>query len=170
MLVAKEILFMRDCERIYFATRALVFSMTSDISSKTSGIPPFRKVTKAASLHMDRRNAFQMPRGEMFLPRPFMQKGNYIDSSYGNYRDEQWALFFPLLSLFFPPRSAWRLTRLDSGEVDMGEGLETRVHRAFVNFSTDLQELREASGTTRPFFRVKFLIPLMHLKANNVYV
>lgn len=39
-----------------------------------------------------------------------------------------WTLFFLFPSPFFPPRSAPRLTRLDS-EVDEGEGLETRVRK-----------------------------------------
>lgn len=145
---------------------SLVFSMTSDVSSKTSGISPFRKVTKAASLHgsrgcipdASRRNVFSRGRScrKEIISTALTET---TETSNGRFS----FLFF--LYFFSTARSARRLTRLDSGEADEGEGLETtRVRRVFLNFSADLREPREASETTRPFFRVKFLVPLMHLK------
>lgn len=130
---------MRDCGRIYFATRALVFSMTLDVSSKTSGIPPFRKVTKAASLHGSQgcipdalgRNVFSRNRScrKEIISTALTET---TETSNGRFS----FLFF--FYFFFPPRSARRLTRFDSGKADEGVRLETRVHRAFLNFSTDI--------------------------------
>lgn len=77
-----------------------------------------------------------------------------------SYRRAQCVNAFPPFPFsIFPPRSAPYLTRLDSDEADKGEGLETRVHRAFRNLS-EFQKRCEAPGTTRLFFRVKFLVQL----------
>ena len=54
--------------RMNLSRHLRLFHDIGRVSSKTSEIPSFRKITKAASPFTDRRDAFRMPQGEMFSP------------------------------------------------------------------------------------------------------
>lgn len=161
---------MRDCGRIYLTTCVLVFFTTSDVSSKTSGIPSFRKVTKAASPFMDRRDAFQMPQGEMFSPATVhVERKLYRQLLRKLSRRAMGAfLSFSFFIFFHCDRHGALRDSTAVRQTRVKERLETWIHRALLNFSTDL--LEPCEGTNRPSFHVKFLVSLMHLKANNAYV
>lgn len=143
---------MRDCRRIYFTTRALVFSMTSDVSSKTSGIPPFCKVTKAASLHRS-QGCIPDASGRNVFSRNHSCRKEIISTALTETTETSNGRFSFLFFFFL-----FFSTAIGTAPYEIRQrrvGLETRIHRAFLNFSTDLREPCEAFGTTRPFFRVK---------------
>lgn len=136
---------------------------------QTSGISPLvRKAAEAASFYGSQECILDASRRNVSPATVHVERKLYRQLSYGDYRRAQCVNAFPpFLFSIFPPQSAPHLTRLDSDEADEGEGLETKVHKAFWNLS-EFQKRCEALGTTTLFFRVKFLVELMHFEANNV--
>lgn len=159
---------MRDCGRIYFATHTHS-SSPWHVSSKTSGILPFRTVTSNESC-IPSWIAFLMPQGEMFSPATVhVERKLYRQLLRKLPRRAMGAFLFLFFFYFFPPRSARCLTRFDSGEADEGVGLETRVHRAIREFQYRSTESL-VKLLKQPDRSSAWNCTLMHLKTNNVHV
>lgn len=126
---------MRDCRRIYFATRALVFWHRRFVKRQE-----FRRSAKRRKPHLsvDRGDAFQTPREAKCFSRNRPCRKEIILTALTKTTDEQWMLFLLSISLFFHRDRHGVLRDSTAAKQTRVKGLKRGFTRRFWTFSADL--------------------------------